>query len=122
MQNCVAEPRVRLMEYVYAVLLLHAAKKEISEENVRKVLEAAGIAVDDVRLKALVAAVKEINIDEVIKSATVAPAVAPAVVAAGPAPAQQAAQAPAEEKKEEEEKKEGVSEEQLAEGLAALFG
>ncbi len=36
--------------------------------------------------------------------------------------AQQAAQAPAEEKKEEEEKKEGVSEEQLAEGLAALFG
>ena len=107
------------MEYVYAVLLLHAAKKDITEDNVKKVLEAAGIAVDEVRLKALVAAVKEINIDEVIKSAAITPAVAPAPVApAGAAPAEEKR----EEKTEEEEKKEEVSEEQLAEGLAALFG
>ncbi len=109
------------MEYVYAVLLLHAAKQDITEENLKKVLEAAGIAVDEVRLKALVAAVKEINIDEVIKSATAAP-IAPAVAVAAAAPQPAAQPEKAEEKKEEEEKKETVSEEQLAEGLAALFG
>ncbi|MEM3967493.1 MAG: 50S ribosomal protein P1, partial [Ignisphaera sp.] len=41
------------MEYIYAVLLLHSAKKDISEGNIKKILEAAGIAVDDIRLKAL---------------------------------------------------------------------
>jgi len=109
------------MEYVYAVLLLHAAKRDINEDNLRKVLEAAGIAIDEVRLKALVAAIKEINIDDVIRSATAAP-ITPAVSTA-PAVSQPSAQPEkVEEKKEEEEKKETVSEEQLAEGLAALFG
>lgn len=106
------------MEYIYAVLLLHSAKKDISESSIRKVLEAAGIAVDDVRLKALVAAVKELNIDEVLKSSFAMPA-APTTVAT---PVQQQPQQAPETKKEEEEKKEGVSEEQLAEGLASLFG
>jgi len=110
------------MEYVYAVLLLHTAKKDISEDNVRKVLEAAGVAVDDIRLKALVAAVKEINIDEVLKSSFAMPVTSISVPATtAPAVAEQKAAPKAEEKKEEE-KKEGVSEEQLAEGLAALFG
>ncbi|MCC6045552.1 MAG: 50S ribosomal protein P1 [Ignisphaera sp.] len=110
------------MEYVYAVLLLHTAKKDISEDNVRKVLEAAGVAVDDIRLKALVAAVKEINIDEVLKSSFAMPVTPVSVPATTtPAAAEQKAAPKAEEKKEEE-KKEGVSEEQLAEGLAALFG
>jgi|UniRef100_A0A7J2TZS6 large subunit ribosomal protein L12 len=110
------------MEYVYAVLLLHTAKKDVSEDSVRKVLEAAGIAVDDIRLKALVAAVKEINIDEVLKSSfamPVAPVSTPITTATA---AQQQQAAPKAEEKKEEEKKEGVSEEQLAEGLAALFG
>ncbi|MGC8975513.1 MAG: 50S ribosomal protein P1, partial [Thermoprotei archaeon] len=31
------------MEYVYASLLLHTAGKEINEENLRRVLDAAGI-------------------------------------------------------------------------------
>jgi len=109
------------MEYVYAVLLLHAAGKDVTEENLKKILEAAGIAVDEVRVKSLVAAVKEINIDEVIKTAAVAP-VAPA--AAGVTPATATQPQPAEEKKEEEEEEEKkeVKEEELAEGLAALFG
>ncbi|MEZ0290446.1 MAG: 50S ribosomal protein P1 [Sulfolobales archaeon] len=107
-------------EYIYATLLLHSAGREISEESVRKVLEAAGIAVDEVELKRLVAAVKQINIDEVLKQAVGVP-----VVAAPQMPATQTqAAAPKEEKREEvkEEKKEEVSEEQIAEGLAALFG
>jgi len=109
------------MEYVYAVLLLHAAKKDVTEENLKKVLEAAGIAVDEVRVKSLVAAVKEINIDEVIKTAAVTP-VAPAAAAATPATAAQPQPAQEEKKEEEEEEKKEVKEEELAEGLAALFG
>ncbi len=105
------------MEYIYATLLLHAAKKEINEDSLKKVLEAAGIEVDDVRIKALVAAVKNINIDEVLKTATAVPA----------APVAAPAEAPAakEEEKKEEEKEEGekgVSEEEIAAGLGALFG
>ncbi len=40
------------MEYVYAALLLHYGKQPINEENVVKVLQAAGIQVDEVRVKA----------------------------------------------------------------------
>ncbi|MEM3967492.1 MAG: 50S ribosomal protein P1, partial [Ignisphaera sp.] len=108
------------MEYIYAVLLLHSAKKDISEGNIKKILEAAGIAVDDIRLKALVAAVKELNIDDVLKSSLAMP-VTPTVTAAA-TPAQTQQQQQVSETKEEEEKKEGISEEQLAEGLTALFG
>ncbi|NAZ26833.1 MAG: 50S ribosomal protein P1 [Thermogladius sp.] len=107
------------MEYIYASLLLYKAGKEISEENVKKVLEAAGVAVDDVRVKSLVAALKTIDVGKVLEQALAAP-VATAPVAQ-PAAAQQPAK---EEKKEEKEEKkeETVSEEQLAEGLGSLFG
>ncbi|MCL4343514.1 MAG: 50S ribosomal protein P1 [Nitrososphaerota archaeon] len=100
------------MDYVYAALFLHSAGKEISEENLKKVAQAAGVEEDDVKVKALVAALKQVNIDDVLKSATAAPA-APAQQQA-PQPAQQ--QAPAETK--EEEKKGG----EAIEGLSALFG
>lgn len=108
------------MEYIYASLLLHSAGKEINEESLKRVLEAAGIAVDEVRVKMIVAALKEVNISDVIRQATVsAPAIAvqPATTVA---PTQTAAK-PSEEKKEEE-KKEEVSEETISEGISALFG
>ncbi|AAK40672.1 50S ribosomal protein P1 [Saccharolobus solfataricus] len=106
------------MEYIYASLLLHSAKKEISEDALKNVLTAAGISVDEVRLKAVVAALKEVNIDEVLKNA----AAMPVAVAAQPQATQ--AQPAAEEKKEEkkEEEKKGPSEEEIASGLASLFG
>ncbi len=52
------------MEYIYAALLLHKAGKEVKEENVKAVLTAVGIAVDDARIKAMVAALEGINIDD----------------------------------------------------------
>jgi len=109
------------MEYVYASLLLHAAGRQITEESLRRVLEAAGIAVDEVRVKMLVAALKEINIGEVIKQAMVA---APAVQALPAAAPTVTTPAPAPEKKEEEkeEEKKEVTEEEIAEGISALFG
>ncbi|RUM47762.1 MAG: 50S ribosomal protein P1 [Hyperthermus sp.] len=109
------------MEYIYASLLLHSAGKELSEEKLRKVLEAAGIEVDEARVKAVVAALKNIDIDEVVKSATAMP-VAPAAVPAAAAPAAAEERKEEEEEKKEEEKKEEVSEEQLAAGLESLFG
>jgi large subunit ribosomal protein L12 len=105
------------MEYVYAALLLHRLGKPIDEQSVRRVVEAAGGTVDEVRLKSLVAALHGINIDEVLRSAAAAPVVAAPVAtqaAAAPAPAAEAA--PKEEKKEEKKEEEALS------GLAALFG
>jgi len=108
------------MEYIYGALLLHYAKQEINEENLAKVLQAAGITPDEVRIKTLVAALKEVNIDEAIKSAAFAPVAAPAAATAPAAAGGAAPAAKAEEKKEEEEKK-GPSEEEIAGSLASLF-
>src|SRR3990170_8600210 len=101
------------MEYVYSAMLLHAAGKPVSEENLKKILAAAGVKADDARVKALTAALEGVNIDEAIKTAVSMPtAAAPAAPAAAP-------EKKKEEKKEEEEK---VSEEEAAAGLGALFG
>ncbi|RLE60939.1 MAG: 50S ribosomal protein P1 [Thermoprotei archaeon] len=104
------------MEYVYASLLLYHAGKEITEDSLKKILEAAGVQVDDVRLKAIVASLKEVNIEEALKTAALPVAAAPV---AQPAAAE-AAEAKEEEKKEE--KKEEAAEEEIEEGLSALFG
>ncbi len=74
------------MEYIYAALLLHKAGKEIKEDNVKAVLTASGIAVDDARIKALVAALDGVNIEEAISKTTVLVEETTAVAAA-PAPA-----------------------------------
>ena len=105
------------MENVYAAMLLHKAGKEINEENVTSVLTAAGITVDAVQVKALVASLSEVDIDEAIKAA-------PTMMAAAPAPA---AAAPAAEEKPKEEKKKKAEEDKAKEdaaleGLGALFG
>ncbi len=97
------------MEYVYAALLLHSAGGKVTEEGVKKVLTAAGVKTEEPRIKALVAALSEIKIEDALKAAQAVP------VAAAPA----AAEAKKEEKKPEDDKKKG--EEALA-GLGALFG
>ena len=103
------------MEYVYAVMLIHKAGGKINEATVKKVLEAAGVKADETRIKALVAALEGVNIDEAVKKAAVAQ------VAAAPAAAPAGGEAKKEEKKEaaEDQKK---SQEQAAAGLGALFG
>jgi len=102
------------MLYIYASLLLHAGGKEINEDNLKKVVEAAGIEPDMAQIKAVAAALKGVNIDEVIKQGlSVAPAAQPQ------AQAQAQPQAKVEEKREEKKEEE---EEVSAEGLGALFG
>lgn len=100
------------MEYVYAAMLLHAAKKEITEKSVHDVLVAAGVSPDSGKIKALVSSLKEVNIEEAIKAAAVAQ------VAAAPSHAQAGEKAAKEEPEEDKAK----TEEAAAEGLSALFG
>ena len=102
------------MEYVYAAMLLHKAKQPINEGTVKKVLEAAGVKVDDTRIKALVAALEGVDIEKAIETA----AVAQVAVAAAPA----GGEAKKEEKKGPSEEDKKKSEEQAAAGLGALFG
>jgi large subunit ribosomal protein L12 len=89
------------MENVYAAMLLHKAGKEINEETVTNVLKAAGITVDAVQVKALVASLSEVDIDEAIKAAPTMMAAAP--VAAPTAPATE--EKPKEDKKRKLKKK-----------------
>lgn len=101
------------MEYVYAALLIHKAGKKVDEATVKKVLEAAGVTPDDAKIKALVASLEGVDIEEAIKKAASAP------VAAAPTSAPAEAPKKDEKKAAEEEKK---SEEEAAAGLGALFG
>jgi large subunit ribosomal protein L12 len=100
------------MEYVYAAMLLHKAGQKVDESSVKKVLVAANVNVDDARVKALVAALQGVNIDEAIEKASF-------VAAAPAAPAEHGVK---EEKKADEKKDDKKSEEQAAAGLGALFG
>ena len=105
------------MEYIYAAMILHSADKDISEENVKSIIEAAGIEADDARIKALIAALEDVDIEEAMS--TTAMAAAPAA-ATGAAPV--ATEAVAEEPEEEEEEDDEAAEEEAAAGLGALFG
>ncbi len=101
------------MEYVYAALLLHKLDKEVNEANLSSVVKASGAEVNEAQVKALVAALADVNIDDAVKAAPVA------VAAAAPA-----ADAPAGDKakKEEKPKEDGKTEEAAMEGLSSLFG
>lgn len=99
------------MEYVYAALLLNATENDINEENVTAILSAAGVDVDDARVKALIASLEDVDIEEAIATAAVAAA-----------PAAEEAEEEAEEEVEEEEEEEEEAEEAAAAGLGALFG
>ncbi len=107
------------MEYIYSAMLLHAAGKEINEQGITKVLEAAGVKADEARVKALTASLEGVNIEEAIATPAAIAQVAPAAPAAGEAPAKEKKKK--KEKKEDKEDKE-ASEEDAAAGLGALFG
>jgi large subunit ribosomal protein L12 len=101
------------MEYVYAALLLHKLDKEVNEANLSSVVKASGADVNEAQVKALVAALADVNIDDAVKAAPVA--VAAAAAPAADAPAGGGA-------KEEKKKEEPKNEEAAMEGLSSLFG
>ncbi len=98
------------MELIYAALLLHKSGNEVNEANLKKVIDAAGAKADDTKIKALVAALDGVDIDQAIKEA--------ATVAA---PSTAEGESKPEEKKEDK-KEEKKDDGQAAAGLGALFG
>ncbi len=104
------------MELVYAALTLHEAGEEVTEDNLEAIVDAAGLDVDSSEVKALVAALEDVDIEEAMETAV-------AAGGAAAAPAADAAEEEAEEEEDEEdeEDEDAASEEEAAEGLGELF-
>jgi large subunit ribosomal protein L12 len=103
------------MEYVYAALLLHKLKQDITEDNITNVIKATGSSPDAVRIKALVAALGDVNIEDALKSAPLAVAAAAPTTAGSTTSETATKEEPTEEKTEKKE-------EEALEGLSSLFG
>ena len=98
------------MQYIYAALLLHVSGKNVNEETLGKVIAATGEALDEARIKTLIASLSEVDIDAAIKAA---PQMAVTAV--------QEVKESATEKEEKAEEPEEKDDEAIA-GLGALFG
>tara|TARA_B100000959_G_scaffold185957_1_gene194459 strand:- start:50666 stop:51013 length:348 start_codon:yes stop_codon:yes gene_type:complete len=110
------EKKVKKMEYVYAAMLLHSAGKGIDDKAVSSVLTAAGVEADGGRVKALVASLGSVDIDEAMATAVAAPVASAAPSAASGGAPTEAAAAEEEAAEEPEEEAGGF------EGLGSLFG
>ena len=114
------------MEYVYAALILNESGEEINEDNLTNVLDAAGVDVEESRVKALVAALEDVDIDEAVEEAAAVPA---GGAAAGGAAADEAAADDDDDEAEETsdvpdttDEDDDEDEEASGEGLGELFG
>ena len=117
------------MEYVYAALILNETDEEINEDNLTEVLEAAGADVEDSRVKALVAALEDVDIEEAVDQAAAVPAGgaggaggAAAGGAGGEADTEEADEEADAEEADDEEAEPDDDEDDAGEGLGELFG
>jgi large subunit ribosomal protein L12 len=114
------------MEYVYSALILNESGEEINEDNLTGVLEAAGVDVEESRVKALVAALEDVDIDEAVEEATAVPATAGAATSGAAADTEaeeeQAQEEEIEEEQAEDEEDDDDDEDAAGEGLGELFG
>jgi large subunit ribosomal protein L12 len=113
------------MEYVYAALILNESGEEINEDNITAVLEAAGVDVEQSRVKALVAALEDVDIEEAIETAAAAPAAAGGAAAGGDGgddDEDDEGGDEAEEAEAAEEDEEDEDDDAGGEGLGELFG
>ncbi len=97
------------MQEVYASLILHESGQPINEDNVKKILSSVNANVDDTKIKALVASLAGVNIDDALKEAVSFAAQSPAA-------------APTEKKEEKSEEDEAKAAESASAGLSSLFG
>jgi len=117
------------MEYVYAALILHESGEELNEDNLTDVLEAAGVDVEESRVKALVAALEDVDIEDAVEQAAAVPAGGSGGAAAGGADeggedesADEGGDDEAAEADEGDEGDDEEDEEAAGEGLGDLFG
>ena len=102
------------MELIYAALTLHEAGKEVNEDNLESIVDAADLDVEDSEISALVAALEDVDIEEAMETAV-------AAGGASAAPSGDSANEEEEDEAEEEEEEEDTSEEDAAEGLGSMF-
>jgi large subunit ribosomal protein L12 len=57
-------------EYIYAAAILHELEREINEKSMKSVLNAAGADVSESRIKALIAALEDVDIDQAVNDAS----------------------------------------------------
>lgn len=109
------------MEYIYAAMLLHKSGKDVNEDNVTSVLEAADIDVEESRVKAMIAALEDVDIEDAIESADITTGgSAPASTESADEDEGSEEEDDSEEESSDEEAEEG-DEEDAAEGLGNLF-
>ncbi len=109
------------MEYVYAALILNESGAEINEKNLTNVLEAAGVDVEESRVKALIAALEDVDIDDAVEEAAAVPATTGGAAPATDEPADEDDE-DEDEEAEAEEEDEDEDEGDAGEGLGELFG
>lgn len=109
------------MEYVYAALILNETGEELNEDNLTDVLEAAGVDVEESRVKALVAALEDVDIDEAVEEAAAVPA-ATGGAAGGEVEADDGDDEEEAADDEDDGDDEDEDEEASGEGLGELFG
>jgi large subunit ribosomal protein L12 len=116
------------MEYVYAALILNESGEEINEVNLTDVLEAAGVDVQESRVKALVAALEDVDIEDAVAEA----AATPVAAGGGSAPAETDEEETADDAEAADDESEAADDEDAGdddededaggEGLGELFG
>ena len=82
------------------MLLLHKLEKPIDEANIKKVISATGIKADEVKIKALVASLSEVNIEEALKNTNVTTTVAQPATGTSETGEQKAGEKPAEKRQQ----------------------
>ena len=112
------------MEYVYAALILNESGEEINEANLTDVLEAAGVDVEESRVKALIAALEDVDIDEAVEQAAAVPATGGATTTDEAEAADESDDDEADEEAaaDEDDEDDDEDEEASGEGLGELFG
>jgi large subunit ribosomal protein LP1 len=91
----------------YAALILHDEKADITADNINKLVKAAGGEVEAYWPTLFARALKSVQIGDLLKNASAAPAAAPAAAAAGSASPKKGAASPKKEAKKEEEEEAG---------------
>ena len=100
------------MQYLHAALVLHTTGKKVTEKGIEAIIKAAGGKPDESKVKGLVATLSSIDIDEVIKGASLLTTASP-----GPTVSEPTKDVKEAAKVEEVEEEEG---DDL--GLSSLFG
>lgn len=107
------------MELVYAALTLHESGQEVNEENLQAIVDAADLDVDETEIKALVAALEDVDIEEAMETAVATGGAAAGGAAGGDAGGDEEGEEAEDE--EEADDEDDVDEDEAAEGLGDLF-